>query len=79
MLDAKKYIAIAVDIDGEVNLVTATGEIERLFPPGTVFGMSTIAEAKNEEPVSWLFYFGPRGNVDFKVRNLHLDYLENAD
>ena len=77
MKDRSEYIAVAVDIDGEVNLIRKDGTVETLFPRGTVEGMSEVSVLEDSDPVSWLFYFFPAPMPrDPKVRRLHLDYLE---
>lgn len=79
-MDKKKYLAIAVDVDGEVNLVKKSGEIETLFPKGTVMGMSTIAETSYDQVISWLFYFNLDSDDEVdKTRKFHLEYLERAE
>lgn len=77
-IDGSKYIALAVDIDGEVDLVGDDGKITVLFPSRTVAGLSEIRDQLTNSPLAWLFYFSSQAERgEYISAELVLEYLEN--
>jgi hypothetical protein len=79
VLDRNDYLAIAVDVDGEVNLVRKDGTVEVLFPVDTVEGITEIADHRTGLPLSWLFYFFKSYGALEKNRKMVLDYLDGGE